>query len=615
MQPQPVWKKRWSVGAKTPQMTMSACPCSGHERLVGVDRVEAADRLAVRLRVGAEDAVDHAAVGVEDHVHRAVEPAHRRDLVDVRAHRPGVGAVVRLRRGDERAVVGLDRLVRDDARQDQLAASSCAPVVRLGLADRDLDLGARDLVVQPDRRPARRDADERVRVRVPRVVLVRTPSRSSPSGRGSARPSFCSMSDSDIGKTFPLAQTTRTSVIPAASIASKTGGRSFEDGVGRNWLSMITATLVLPARSSANAGPSTGLASASRAASVASATGGGSSGTTCATRFARRDRRARACRGASSTRRRSRRSRAGPSTRTGLSMRVVSVMLPPLSRCLAEARSQLAAAVKRDPRSLCPNNRSSKICRLNPCLPVGRFAARDSPRMRVLGRRRCRTGDRRVNVLAERLGSVTAGRPLQVAARLAVIAGIGFALGWVLFFARSTNFGPLVSDPRNFILHAAQRRHVRGAAVHRRERVLPHLRPDARRQHGARVVLPARRLHRLRDPAVDDRPGLPDREQRREHVGVGRAAAGRVRDRRRPGAGRAAARSALEPGAGPAAGADHDRRLRDPRRPGDRAFPTSRRRGHAETRWQRGAAQLARLDVAIRRSAHRAGSSTRCSVS
>ena len=29
MQPQPVWKKRWSVGAKTPQIAMSAWPCSG----------------------------------------------------------------------------------------------------------------------------------------------------------------------------------------------------------------------------------------------------------------------------------------------------------------------------------------------------------------------------------------------------------------------------------------------------------------------------------------------------------------------------------------------------------------------------------------------------------
>ena len=55
------------------------------------------------------------------------------------------------------------------------------------------------------------------------------------------------MSDSDIGKTFPFAQQTRTSVIPAASIASNTAGSSFDDGVGRNWLSITTATLALAA--------------------------------------------------------------------------------------------------------------------------------------------------------------------------------------------------------------------------------------------------------------------------------------------------------------------------------------------------------------------------------
>ena len=98
-------------------------------------------------------------------------------------------------------------------------------------------------------------------------------------------PTFCSVSDSDIGNTFPFAQHTRTSEIPAPSIASKTAGRSFEDGVGRNWLSMITATLALPASSSANVGPSTGSESARREASVASPTGPGSSGCTTATRF------------------------------------------------------------------------------------------------------------------------------------------------------------------------------------------------------------------------------------------------------------------------------------------------------------------------------------------
>ena len=50
------------------------------------------------------------------------------------------------------------------------------------------------------------------------------------------------MSDSDIGKTFPFAQAT-TAGLPAASIASKTAGSSRDCGVGRNWLSITTATL------------------------------------------------------------------------------------------------------------------------------------------------------------------------------------------------------------------------------------------------------------------------------------------------------------------------------------------------------------------------------------
>jgi branched-chain amino acid transport system permease protein len=44
------------------------------------------------------------------------------------------------------------------------------------------------------------------------------------------------------------------------------------------------------------------------------------------------------------------------------------------------------------------------------------------------------------------------GRPLQLAARAVVFASVAFVLGWVLFYARSTNFGPLVSDPRNFLV-------------------------------------------------------------------------------------------------------------------------------------------------------------------
>ena len=92
-----------------------------------------------------------------------------------------------------------------------------------------------------------------------------------------SRPIFCSMSDSDIGKTLPFAHAT-TAGLPAASIASKTAGSSRDCGVGRNWLSITTATFVAPASSSEKRGPETGDSSAARAASVASPTGSGSSG-------------------------------------------------------------------------------------------------------------------------------------------------------------------------------------------------------------------------------------------------------------------------------------------------------------------------------------------------
>ena len=50
-----------------------------------------------------------------------------------------------------------------------------APVVRLRLTDRDLQVARGDLLVEPDRRPAGRDADEGVGVRVLWVVLVEGP--------------------------------------------------------------------------------------------------------------------------------------------------------------------------------------------------------------------------------------------------------------------------------------------------------------------------------------------------------------------------------------------------------------------------------------------------------
>ena len=68
--------------------------------------------------------------------------------------------------------------------------------------------------------------------------------------------------------------------------------------------------------------------------------------------------------------------------------------------------------------------------------------------------------------------------------------------------------------------HGAERRHRRRALLRRRERVHADLRPDARRQHGARRVLPLRRLRRAQAAAPhgrrgrlvrpDERAGEPD---------------------------------------------------------------------------------------------------------
>ena len=92
------------------------------------------------------------------------------------------------------------------------------------------------------------------------------PSRSSRARL--SRPIFCSMSDSDIGKTLPFAHAS-TAGLPAASTASSTAGSSFDAGVGRNWLSITIATFVADASSSEKRGPETGDSSAARAASVA----------------------------------------------------------------------------------------------------------------------------------------------------------------------------------------------------------------------------------------------------------------------------------------------------------------------------------------------------------
>ena len=124
-----------------------------------------------------------------------------------------------------------------------------------------------------------------------------------------------------------------------------------------------------------------------------------------------------------------------------------------------------------------------------------------------------------------------------------------------------------------------ERPHARRPLLHRRERLQPHLRAHAGRQHGARVVLPARRLHRLRGRAEP----LRRRGDIRLHVDRGlrrldpRARHRLVRGRRhRPR--HAAALPALEPGPGAPPGADHDRDLGHHRRPDARPLRRHRRR-------------------------------------
>ena len=101
-----------------------------------------------------------------------------------------------------------------------------------------------------------------------------------------SRPSFSSVSRSDMGKTLPLAQTMRASLMPCASTASSTAGSSFEVGVGRNWLSMMMARLLSGPIICEKGGPECGASSAAAQASVGFAMGAGSLGKSAASRLA-----------------------------------------------------------------------------------------------------------------------------------------------------------------------------------------------------------------------------------------------------------------------------------------------------------------------------------------
>ena len=209
--------------------------------------------------------------------------------------------------------------------------------------------------------------------------------------------------------------------------------------------------------------------------------------------------------------------------------------------------------------------------------------------------------------MSERLAQVDVRRPVPCA--LSSASSSVFALLYVLVIAplsgvggnwRTTNFGSAIDDPGSVSPHPAGRGHLRRAALHRGERLLAHLRPHARRQHGARLFLPPGGYiayevqQRMTGQGFSVQLGG-------QHLGVGgpdHRGDGRGRAPRSP---HAAAPPALEPGTGPAPGADHDCDLGDRRRPGDRAFPAERPRLRA-VRGERCQPRVARLDEPPRRS-------------
>ena len=125
-----------------------------------------------------------------------------------------------------------------------------------------------------------------------------------------------------------------------------------------------------------------------------------------------------------------------------------------------------------------------------------------------------------------------------------------------------------------FILITLNGLTLAGPVLHQRQRPDPDLRAAPGDQPGPRRAVPARRLR-----------GAHARSGRRPVVGAGRAARDGGQRRRRPG--HASAVPALEPGPGPAAGADHHRGVADPRRPDAGPLRRARRpRSCRPTSWR-----------------------------
>ena len=140
---------------------------------------------------------------------------------------------------------------------------------------------------------------------------------------------------------------------------------------------------------------------------------------------------------------------------------------------------------------------------------------------------------------------------------------------------RTTNFGPAIDDPENFLITLLNGLTFAGLLFIVASGFSLDLRAHARDEHGARRVLPPRRLHRVRHAAVlgrtqaVSRPVVRDINAWEWLIPVARR---HPLDRHlRPG--RATGSPALEPGPGSPTSSDHHRALGHPRRPDHRALP------------------------------------------
>ena len=104
-------------------------------------------------------------------------------------------------------------------------------------------------------------------------------------------------------------------------------------------------------------------------------------------------------------------------------------------------------------------------------------------------------------------GALAAGRARRVPGHLGAVHRLGHEL-------RPRGLGP-----EGLLHHAAERPDGGGALLRRRQRLHARLRAHARREHGPRRVLPARRLHRAARPAQHGRR----RRRRRPLQRAGRA--------------------------------------------------------------------------------------------